>query len=484
MPTESHESKLTTWQRPKLKSTERMQSERVGLLDIPHPAVLRYRSPEELINEFKETWGVFPQGVVLPVVVTDGLLFDFEELKLPRSLFSKKEGEYQGFEDTITAFGNNEEIQEIYLSVDPTLQFVITDGLHVVDIVGDSSQQVCVGNPRTQELLGDILAEAIYITLVALGDNYTKFKGVVIDAVDLWPQGASEGRIALTCFCKSCNEYFETFGKTQGLIKKFKTFPNPWNLVLQDRGDGIGPINDLPPNVTTDNIIGLSRQKGFIEIFGAEKNDLPKLKEYAEYLLLYIEARHKQTELAFKQIFENAFRGLKEQSPHFKKNPPKKILLLEGTDLSWTGGLQLKRLDNSKHFDEIWFNSTSPDMFLEQTPFRSYMWRRSRYSIDAFFQSVASAISPTKRATTGIANWPAEMIKTELLLRRLLTAIGSADNNRNSLAVLPPLKTAEEKSQRLGFVGVAFLSRDEGGHFIDGLEVKESGKVQRDKKEG
>jgi len=444
-----------------------------GLLDIPHPLILRYKSPQDLIKEFDNTWGMAPKGVILPVVVTDGLSYENKEVGLPTSRYAQSEGQYLGFEKTVEAFGKEACIEKIYLSVDPTLQFVTMDGLHVVDIAGDGSQQVCIGNPRTQELLGAILGGGIDIALNVLGDHKKKLAGAMIDAVDLWPQGADNDRLELTCFCESCLNYFKT--EDQGLITKFKDFPNPWNFVLKDNKTGIGYIDDLPKDITPQQIIGLSRQKGYLEIF--KDKPQPELEQLARDLLRYIQVRHNQTVNALHKIFDEAFQGLDGQGISLQR-----IVLLEGIHLDWTSGLQLQRLDEPdkdiKPFDEIWFNSTSSDMITKKVPFRSYMWRRSRYLIDAFFQAVANATDPGKRTTTGIARWSQDEIREELLRKRFRGAISTSDSKKTSLAALPLLKgTPSSNSQRVGFVGVAFLSEEDGNKFIDGLVVPPSGAV-------
>ncbi len=209
------------------------------------------------------------------------------------------------------------------------------------------------------------------------------------------------------------------------------------------------------------------------------------MNQYAGTLLTYIQKRHEHTVNSLHKIFKEAFTDLGQNL--------EKIILLEGTHLDWTSGLQLKALDvngeDNMSFDEVWFNSNPPDMFMEKVDFRSYMWRRSRYMIDAFFQAVASATDSTKRTTTGIARWSPQHLSGELLRTRLLTAVNTADNSLTSLAALPPLKGTKEdqgegdkktKSQRTGFIGVAFLSEEEGKNFIDNLQIADSGAIDVD----
>lgn len=467
-----------------------------GLLDIPHPAVLTHKTPRKLLENFKNSFGMYPEGVVLPTIATDGLLYPCGDIDLPLSKY-RTVGHYRGFEETIAAFAECPEIKKIYLSVDPTLQFVRTDALHVIDIAGDGSQQVCIINPRTRQLLGAILGIGVDLTIETLNEakSQANLAGAVIDVVDLWPQGAKQERLELTCFCESCLKLFEE--TETGLLDHFRTFPNPWNLVLKDNQTGIGYIDELPKNIRESQILGLSRQKGYIDIF--KDTDETVLTQHATHLLRYMQIRHNSTVKALDDIFKEAFKRLDEKKLQ-------RILLLEGVHYDWTSGLQLQRLDDPDpgvpNFDEVWFNSTSSDMVMHYTSFRSYMWRRSRYLIDAFFQAIATAADPRKRNTTGIARYSEKHIRDELFAKRLGSAVSTTDSNRTSLAALPPLKLEakegekepgqfeEEKkvekidnqqkvSQRVGFVGVAFFDEAEGQEFLKTVIIAPSAQEKK-----
>lgn len=444
-----------------------------GLLDIPHPAVLLNKTPKELIKKFKDDFGVAPKGVILPTVAPDGLLYECDGIALPRSRYASG----NDFAKTVEDFAREDGIEKIYLSMDPTFHFVRTDALHVVDISGDGSQQVCVMNKKVQELIGAVLGIGIDLTMATLSKVGTSahLAGAVIDVVDLWPQGASNERLELTCFCESCIKIFEQ--EEKGLVDKFKTFPNPWNLVLKDNGTGIGYIDALPKNINEQQIIGLSRQKGYIDLF--KDTNEATLIQHAKDLLRYMQIRHNRTALALHAIFNEAFNGLQAEGLH-------RILLSEGVHFDWTSGMQLQRLDvpdtGTKTFDELWFNSTSSESIISKTPFRSYMWRRSRYLIDAFFQTIAAAADPVKRNTTGIARKSEAELRSELLPKRLGSAVSTNDSSLASLAALPPLQEEGKKGGRVGFVGVAFFDEEEGEKFLRTVPIAPSaqdGKRQR-----
>lgn len=432
-----------------------------SIMDIPHPALLRYSEPKALITQFEEAWGTRPEAVVLPVAASDGLMFKVEGLSEPISPYATGfSGGLKDFQDIVHAFAKAG--LDVYLLIVPTLQFVGTDALHLTDIVGDGSAQLCISNPRSQDVIAAVLGTGVDLAIETTKSTQGKLSGVVMDVVDLWPMGGRNKRMELTCFCPSCEKYIEEH--RPGLIRQFKTFPNPWNLLLQATDTGIAHVDEVHPNSTASDIVGLSRQKGFEEVF--EDRTVPFLLDQAEILLDYLEVRHNQTVAAITEIFEQALQSL--------DSIPRRIILAEGTYYDWTSGIQLERLDElldqgSVPYDEIWFDPSSTELLMKYVPFRSYMWKRARYYIDAFFDLVANATDPVKRATTGIGRMKISEVRG-LLKSRLGQAMGTAMTGYTSLASLPDIKSDSSNSARIGFVGVA-LTRENGEKLIEGLNI-------------
>ncbi|MBM3303252.1 MAG: hypothetical protein FJY85_25320, partial [Deltaproteobacteria bacterium] len=227
---------------------------------------------------------------------------------------------------------------------------------------------------------------------------------------------------------------------------------------------GIAHIDDVHLASTSSDLIGLSRQKGYDEVF--EDRSLPQLLDQAETLLEYIEVRHNLTVSAITEIFDQALSDL--------DSLPTRVILTEGAYYDWTSGVQLERLDSpfdpgTASYDEVWFDPSSTDLLMRHVPFRSYMWRRARYYIDAFFDFVAHATDPVKRATTGLARMKIPEVRG-MLKSRLSQAVGTAMTGYTSLASLPDIKSDTSNSARVGFVGVA-LARDSGEKLIESLQI-------------
>lgn len=430
-----------------------------ALLDVPHMATLRYRSPEQLLRWFEKTWGQPPEGVVLPVTSANGLLFAVEGVGLPLSPDASVSRSLADFQEVVQAFSSLG--VHIYLLLDPTLHFCRTDALHIVDIVGDGSAAVCISNPRSQELLAALLGTAIDEVRITTERTPGKLKGVVLDVVDLWPMGASDGRLEVTCFCPSCEQYFEA--RKPDLVKKFRTFPNPWNLLLKDSGTGIAHIDEVRGNSKPEDIVGLARQKGFDDIFQDASDGT--LLAHGKDLLDYIQIRHQETVDSIKEVFAQSLEGVDQEVT--------RVVLTEGTYYGWTSGLLLDLLDapRQQSTDEVWFDPRSTGLFLRHLPFRSYMWRRSRYYVDAFLTFAGNVSDPVARATTGIARLSNEFAK-DMLRSRLSQALGTALTDRSALASLPDLQGEASESKRQGFVGVA-LDAEVGEKFIQGLNIPE-----------
>lgn len=441
-----------------------------NLVDIPHLGLLRYLEPRKLKAWFKKNWGTEPKGVVLPVTHPDGLLFKVDGLDEPISPYTQVTESLKDFQDVVRVFA--QQGLDIYLLINPTLEFVRAASLHIIDIVGDSSHALCIGNPMSRAIVSAILGTGIDITRMVTKDTPGKLAGVVLDLVNLFPMGAKNERLELTCFCPSCEAWFE--GNDPGLLRSFKTFPNPWNLLLKDTGSGISFIADVRFSNRPEDIVGLSRHKGFNEIFREKANDLPYLREQAALLLRYIRVRHDQVIASVRDIFDEALHSLDQI--------PSRILLIEGSYYGWTSGLQLEDLDRKYldkvqseetrvPYDEIWFDPASTNIVLTSMPFRAYMWKRARYYIDEFLRAFDSVSDPVKRATTGIARLPRSAAQS-LLRQRLNQCVGTAMTGSSTLISLPPLKSEERKSQRVGFVGVA-LTQELGERLIEGIKIPE-----------
>lgn len=440
-----------------------------NVVDIPHLALLRYLDIRTIKDWFKRQWRTEPTGVVLPVVHPEGLLFEVTGLDEQLSPYAQVSQSLREFHDVIQAFA--QQGLDIYLLINPTLEFVRAAPLQIVDIIGDSTHALCIGNSVSRAVVSAILGTGVDIARTVTKNTPGKLAGVVLDVVNIFPMGANNERLELTCFCPSCEEWFET--RAPGLLRYFRTFPNPWNLLLKDAGVTISHIDDVRLNARAEDIIGLSRQKGFDKIFGKDVEPA-FLLEQARLLLRYIRERHDQTIAAVREIFSDALQGLEET--------PRRILVVEGSYYGWTSGLQLEDLDRTYldktqseearvPYDEIWFDPSATDMFLTNIPFRSYMWRRSRYFIDEFLRAVDSVSDPVKRATTGVARFPRAAAQA-FLRQRLHQCVGAAMTGSSTLISLPPLKSEQTKSQRVGFVGVA-LTQEIGEKFIEGVKIPE-----------
>lgn len=434
-----------------------------GILDIPHTAILRYASVEELVAIFKDQWGTSPEAVILPVTNPDGLLFPVNGLSETMSAYATGlSTTLRDFPDIIQRFADLG--LDVYLSIDPTLPFLNSDPLQIIDIAGDSSRQLCLGNSRTQDLVGGILGTAIDIAIESTVKTRGKLKGVVLDMVDLWPMGGNDANIELTCFCPSCEAFLENL--KPGLVRRFKTAPNPWNLVLQATSSGMGHISAIRKEHGPDDIVGLSKQKGYQKAF--EDDSMPFLLDQARGALDYIEARHTQTLFAAKAIFDQALAGL--------TSPPRKILVCEGEYYSWSSGLQLERLDAKNHydtdepiFDELWFDVRSSAMSLEHVDFRAYMCTRTKYFVNAFFKLAAISSNTEARVSTGVGRLSVARLK-DLLRERLGKSLACIMTGQTSLGALPDLASTDPKSKRIGFIGVC-LTKEIGEKFIEGLRI-------------
>ncbi|MDU9007162.1 hypothetical protein [Sedimentitalea todarodis] len=445
-----------------------------GVIDIPHTCILQTYSARELVDKFEATWGRKPSAVALPVSNADGLLFDVDGL-------SKYSAAGSGFKDGIGDFGGlvkafATEGLNIYLTLDVTLPFQESPPLQIVDIVGDSSRHLCFGNPTTVEILGAILGTGIDLAFEALQDmtppTNSKLLGVVLDLVNLWPMGGSDNRLELTCFCPSCQEYFELHEKGKRLIDKFKTFPNPWSLALRATESGISFVDEIGINHGAKEIVGFSRLKGFDAAFGSNNGDSELIRK-ADDLLKYMSVRHDQVMSSVDSVFSEAMRGLStDKNPYISEaaRMMRRVILVEGTSYSWSGGIFIEKLDQLKpaEFDEIWADKGPQTPILKCVPNYAYMSRRSRYYLDAFFEVIANAADSNAMATTGMGRMVRDQLQ-ELLVQRLQQSLACLTAGKAALGTLG-VASDDEKQGRQGYVGIA-LDKTAGIDLINGVNI-------------
>lgn len=430
-----------------------------GVLDIPSLSILRFKEPKKLLEEFKELWGVSATMVALPAVESNGLLYEVEGLQgIPISPYAQPSQRFKGFEDVVAAFLS--EGLDITLTLYPGYSLLPGEGILLRDITGSTAAQPCIANPRAQEMLGAILGTGIdIIQEVAARNRGGRLVGVALDVTDLWPSSGELGRVEATCFCAVCTRYFEK--TTPDLIKHFKTFPNPWSLLLRPTETGISYYDEIPLNSSAEDIVGFARQRNFIAQF--PNVDQPQLLENANILLRYMRGRHALTVGAVGALFDYACEGLNEKLA--------RILIMEGDMYGWTSGLWLEELDatptDQSGIDELWFNVT-PSYVPRNIPYRAYMWRRSRYLISNYFDFVG-VLSSSTRASTALRYKSVEECRLEVA-ERWATVYSAALSAQAALQTLPSGSDETGADVRRGFVGVG-LTREFGEKFSDQLSI-------------
>ena len=296
------------------------------------------------------------------------------------------------------------------------------------------------------KLLKYLIRQAIEIGEEACKREESKVIGIALDLTNILPMGATNECIELTCFCSECREQLASFcQKDPQLIEKFETFPNPWNMALKDSGTGIGQISDIEWDTGPRKIVGLSKLKGFMDF----KNDDPIGK--AGSLIDYLQVRHKQVVQSIKDIFIGA-KGRKQW---------KRILITEGSTYDWTSGLFLQKLDDSDICDELWFDPTSRNFEIKNICYRSFMWRRGTYFLNAFFGFLSKAQDVYMRTYTGLGKRSKGEIE-EILKRRMRQLIGASITHKIDLLLLPEnASTTNKNSKKTGRIGFVSPGIDE-----------------------
>ncbi|MFF9621329.1 hypothetical protein [Streptomyces griseosporeus] len=442
-----------------------------GVLDIPSLSVLRFKDPETLLSEFESLWGVKATAVALPVLEPDGLLFDVKGLRgLPTSNYAEPSSRLKDFADAVKVFlsaGLN-----VTLTLYPGHGFIPGDGILTRNLAGGTANRVCIANPRTSEIFGAILGTGIDIAneVAAATKGGGKLTSIALDVTELWGMSGQLGRVEKTCFCTTCTRHFDKYAPD--LLKHYRTFPNPWSLLLRFASStGMEYVSDVPATANAEEIVGLARQRKFDEQFPAF--DHSELLRMADLLLRYMRVRHSLTVAAIAALFDYACEGLDDQLT--------RVLMLEGELYGWTSGLWLEELDNAiaggeeAGFDELWLDSGTPYV-PQHVPYRSYMWSRSRYYISQFFQLTGALCDPRSRVHTGLRYKTVEECR-QMIVERWQLLHGSALNAQAALLTLPTPPEATPDVRR-GFVGVG-LQQEYGKWFSDQLTIPATSSERR-----
>jgi len=386
------------------------------VLDIAHPAVLGGESLKELTGRFMHEWRIedLPAAVCLPAFTQQGPWFENRFGVRP----------HQAARGTLISNAAREAAAlptEVVLVVDPTVKW-LAENLELVDIRGNKSAQPCIFKTETRKLLAGLVGECLdqIGSHVAAGQTHVAF-----DGVDLWPMGAEAQRIMLTCFCGQCSARLLQEGVN---IPEFKRVPNAWNLALADSGTGISFVDRFTGvfgDVSATHILDAAKLKGFDQPFAQAPQ--AALHAYATLLLQYMDARHRMTVEAAKEVFDTlasagSFSG-------------KRIFISECMEYDWTGGTFLAKLDAPSICDELWYDYDQPFFMPSQVSTRIYLAKRSRYTVDAFWSLVEYVKDSRMTATTGLAR---ERDFRGLLEGRARTALGAlASPGPLSLLSLP-----------------------------------------------
>lgn len=441
---------------------ERASQSGEPVLDVPTLALLQHFTPGQLVADFKRQWGALPVLVALPVVEPDGLLFDVSGLAdTKRSAFTSPSPDLPGLADVIAAFADLN--LSVVLTATYSMSFFNSQELLIENILGSSAAQVCLGNPISRETVAAVIGTGIDIALEALRGTRQTVYGVALDVSNVWPMTGTAERIVPTCFCRHCKAYFEDVAPD--LVNTFRTFPNALSLALKAGHSGISFDQSFGPRSSPGDIVGLARLRGFDAAFeGQGESDL---LSHATNLLRYVRARHDQTVACVADVFAQAVDGLEAT--------PKRILITEGAPYAWPTGLWLADLDSPRDSttlvpcDELWLDTAIVGDTLKQIAHRSYMWKRGRYFISTFLDECANACDPVSRASTGLSRYTAAEMRQKLS-RSYRQVVGTGLRGQSSLIGLSELKSADTKSERVGFVGVA-LPDGFGDRFIGSLNI-------------
>lgn len=397
------------------------------VLDLCDSSLIKHCTLQEAIGHFRTVWGRVPGAVAVPIVGSGGTAIAVPGVPYVPFTYG---GSLLSLPTLLSMIHEETGLERMFLVMKPDFGGDVSGipWLEIEDIVGDSSRRLCFGNPQVHGLLGQIVVNS----LEALDPQQRGWiLGLVVDAVNLWPMSASEGKIKPTCFCPHCRQFLRSRGVD---TRKFETFPSPWNLALKDRGSGLGCISDLEWDTDDAEVVRLARNKGFSPRNETATDGAPDLLVHARDLRTYMRARHEQTVAGLAHLYEAMHRVLPNGM---------RAVIIESESYGWTSGLFRDRLDTEGVVDEVWTNPGHHLYVPAQPRVRYFMWRRARYFIDAFFDAYESVGDRAVTVGTGVG----ERNLLALLSLRWAQMMAASFGGHAALTHLPP------NAQMRGIIG-------------------------------
>jgi len=428
--------------RKSLMMMEQSWSENAGqrVLFIPDHRILSHKTPEECLAEFQTGWGAATDAptVCLPLVGVDGVAF--ENRLCPTVPITAKVGLAKAEQRALGEIARDfvDLGCRLHLYVCPAMEFLQVEACHVLDIRNMGAPQACVQKRKTRDFLKYLIGAGIEHVAEHLTKPADSLQGLVVDITDLWGMSGEEGKLSLCCFCDECRVAFESRGVR---VSDFENYPNPWYLALKDSGRAISYIDNISHGETATSIVGKAALRGFDTVF---QNPGEKLRAASE-LMKFMTSRHEMVEDFLADVFDEAYVGdSATNAPHLRR-----IAIVEGSEYDWTAGVFPSSL-KSTIVDEIWLDPS--DKFpVIPLPYKTFMWRRATYFLNAFFEILSNAADTRMRTTTALARLSLGEMK-DLLCQRGAMALNNQLTGLGQIAAL----SGTEESTRDGIVGVVF----------------------------
>lgn len=363
------------------------------LMHVPTPLLLEHFSLDELCDIFRESTGDAPSGVVFSVFSAVGPNF---ESKLYRENIvnggDRRRGSLREVANACRAKGLG-----LWLCFDTTMSFAASNATHIVDSKGNSARRCCIHARGTHKVL-QLLAEEAKRAITD-GDTGPEIAGIVLPAQDLWPMGATNNVIDVSCFCRYCATFYQSKGLDR--LEEFSFYPSPLNLALRDTGTGIDHIHVFKSTTSAETLIQYSRAEQMLAAEWLESLNVyekpydhprwPELQEKADRLLRLVNLRQELTVSSLESVASR----LKEVFSS------RVACIVEGLDYDWTGGYFLDHLVSRQWCDEVWLPPSAAGRVSGKTK-RLYCCHRSAYVVGEFAAHIEAVLASYWGGTTAV----------------------------------------------------------------------------------
>jgi hypothetical protein len=410
-----------------------------SVLHVPHSDMLASQTIGYWIDRFVKATKIRPTEVTLPGIDYRGPAFDSQVIDFPNTL---EEGNLlpDWVREVRNILGDE---TKVWVSIVTALPFLEVETVMLRDQYGFVLDQACINNETVQKVIDTFIEEMLRYGI----------DGITLTLADIYPNSGSDSLqgIQNTCFCSYCLSDLKLEGWHYGIQPFLDNNITRFALRLTETGAiPLEPRYQWIRDTDTNALIQYSRARGFLEEEFTAENSTTEVD--AARALQYFATRSRVVARAVRRLGETA-----------RANDKSVAVILGDEYLDMSTLTDLATLVQVEAADQYWLPAINDELLKGKgIDANQYLFARGTYTIDSFFETVASA--DTTIAMKGVEFFIQRLLKTSSTMTRA--------NKMNTGAIL----TVRLNDEYSGFVGVP-ISQTDVVRYVDNLTQGTFGQI-------